>query len=694
MINNTENFINIVNEIKKENKEYFLALEKIKTDNIQALKIKILDDLQISYKKTYFDLNKVFQNHIKEFILDRKKDFSMRTENLTNISTQIEIDYLLKKLSKDEAQFYHSISSALIYYGIYRDIKIVPFSNIIFWKELIKKLVLLNMMNLDQYSDCCNDDEYIKNHPHFNQLHRLIKAKKNIEEKLNEQLEIIDTVVIFKKGQEERIVKKIEKKLSRLNLFYCLRFVFNIYEEEKVHHDTMTTPFKYIINLLIKNINSSKYKINNPKKCIATIDLLTSFISLYQLKENRFEAMNITEHGLVEHLKKQVIYTNFYPLYALKTNTLIEYIENIIQPSIQEKLFFDKFGFTIKDLIDFFKLMDIQKDNIVGFKKDNIQNNELRILELFSIDANEINENYSTINNLKNTRNIFAMNPIIKYKNEFYIIGFKYFRMNFYNTLVEKIRKVIDKDINNKIGSNVDIFVNNIFTKIKDKHKYEIFSGHYKPPKNENPESDLIIKTDKDIIFIENKNKYLTHHSFSGSDSNILKDLILSFAFSQKQLLKHERNLKNHKKIKFTKDKRELIYENQNIVKISISTSNWFNIMNNIPQTLLLSLIRLRFNIEEDKTYDNSSDFSKANKYLDELQTIISELYQNEDFDMKIVLNQTLFLPLELIVEKYKDDNFMKCLKSLVGMKMNTDNILYIYDYCQYLEAYRSKNDE
>ena len=40
-------------------------------------------------------------------------------------------------------------------------------------------------------------------------------AKRNIEEKLSEEIEIIDSVVVFKKNQEERIVKKIEKKLIK-----------------------------------------------------------------------------------------------------------------------------------------------------------------------------------------------------------------------------------------------------------------------------------------------------------------------------------------------------------------------------------------------------------------------------------------------------------------------------------------------
>ena len=55
--------------------------------------------------------------------------------------------------------------------------------------------------------------------------------------------------------------------------------------------------------------------------------------------------------------------------------------------------------------------------------------------------------------------------------------------------------------------------------------------------------------------------------------------------------------------------------------------------MNNIPQVLLSSLIQLRFNIEKNITYENQDDFVKANKYLDELQKTINELYQNKNFE-------------------------------------------------------------
>ncbi|EGR2860124.1 hypothetical protein DMW12_22005, partial [Vibrio parahaemolyticus] len=72
--------------------------------------------------------------------------------------------------------------------------------------------------------------------------------------------------------------------------------------------------------------------------------------------------------------------------------------------------------------------------------------------------------------------------------------------------------------------------------------------------------------------------------------------------------------------------------------------------------------------------------------------SVINELYEIGNVNMNIALNQTLFLPLELIVDKYKDGNFINCLKHLVGMKMNTDNIMNIYDYSMFIISNKSRS--
>lgn len=690
MRNNTHTFIKIVNQTMEANEQYFFCLEKVKIENYSEFKQKIMNDLNIHQDGVNFDFSDILKKHIKDFILNEKESLSMSVNVLKSISTQLEIDYLSKKLSKEVAYRYYSISHALIYYGFYRDKDIQSFDNTKFWIDLVKMIHLLNMSSSKLY--CMFLDESFSTHPDFNQTKKLIEAKNNIEDKLGEKINIVDGKVYFNNGQEERIVTKIESKLSRLHLFNFIRFIFNIYEFNKSKHKIeYTIPYKYIINILVKNISKSKHKNNDSKKILASTELLNSFVSLYQLKENKFESMNLSEHSLVSHLKKQVLYSNFYPLYPLKTDTLIEYIKHIIKPSVNEAEFLSFFGFNMHDLIGFFDLLDKQTDDIVIFDKKNVYQSELKILELFSIDAERINQNYSSLSNLKNSTNIFSKNPIIKYKDQFYVIGFKYFKMNFYNALVEKIRKGLNKEINRDVGTNVDLLVENIFKRIKNKHDYEVYSGNYNPPKKENPESDLILNSRDDVILIENKNKYLTSLSFSGSESNILKDFVLSFALSQKQLFKHQKNLIKYKKITFIKEPRELKYENQNIVKISVSTNNWLNIMNNNTSQVIISLIKLRFKIKESERYENKDDFLKANKCLDDLENVINELYESGNVNMSIALNQTLFLPLELIVDKYKDDDFIKCLKCLVGMKMNTDNIMNVYDYAMFIISNKSR---
>lgn len=362
---------------------------------------------------------------------------------------------------------------------------------------------------------------------------------------------------------------------------------------------------------------------------------------------------------------------NFYPINKLKTKTLLEYIDNLIKPNIDEKKFYAAFGFGIQDLTEFFNNINNISDYRYNIIELNESNTNKKILDLFYINANEVNKDYGT-KDLSKVENIFALNPIIKYKNSYYLIGFEYFKMNFYNTLVEKIIKKLDKDINRKIGTSIDSFVKSVF----DKKLFTTFSGKYKVSKGQELESDLAIELTNDIILIENKNKYLTNISFSGNGSHILKDYIYSFVFSQTQLLKHEKNLRKHQQLSFN-DGKVLYYNNKNIIKISVSTNNWYSIVKNKPITILPLISNIRFDIKDE----NLNDFKKANEYLDNLTNILQELNSLNHKDKKTILTQSTFIPLELIIEKQDDENFIERIKSLVRIILNVDNPLDAYDY-------------
>ncbi|HGJ4480536.1 TPA: hypothetical protein ACJGPC_004677, partial [Salmonella enterica subsp. diarizonae] len=231
MKNNTQAFIKAIDRMMIENKEYFTILRGLKNENNQALKAKVYNDFNLENKESHFNSLDLFKSLISNHILSCEISYDMDASILRNISAQLEIEYLQNKMKKEDAIFYCSFSDALTHYGIYRGSKLPSFQFVDFWNVLLKMFYVLNLMNNNNYSSRC-DDNFLKMQG-YDKLSRLVDAVKNINDKLNEELDIIDGCVSFKQGQEERIVRKIEGKMSRLNLFNALRFIFNIYNDNK-----------------------------------------------------------------------------------------------------------------------------------------------------------------------------------------------------------------------------------------------------------------------------------------------------------------------------------------------------------------------------------------------------------------------------------------------------------------------------
>lgn len=246
MINYTLSFKKIVDDVLIENDEYFKNVSKSSFE-------KILGDLNIEYSYT-FDTDKIINEHIKNFILDNNKKESrlIDIEILNQISKQLNIEYLEESIetNKNKLELYYSLSNALSYHNIYKKGVISSFCNNEFWKKLVKFLHSLNLAK--NTAPKMYENESLKS---------LIDSKIKLKDKLNEDIDIIDGEVVFKKQQENKIITKIEKKLSQLNLFDFLNFIFLKYENKRNDY-----PYKYTINLLIKNIHKSKHKYKDKKK--------------------------------------------------------------------------------------------------------------------------------------------------------------------------------------------------------------------------------------------------------------------------------------------------------------------------------------------------------------------------------------------------------------------------------------------
>lgn len=620
-INYTHIFIDLVNELLASEQEYFQKIKTIKETkkSFPELRKIILNDYNISIESYEFNDNELFKNHIKQFILDSSDIFDINVDTLFNISKQVQVEYLLENISEKDAKLYYALANTLRDYGIYRDEKIVSFKNKNFWLQLLKKLYLLNYMSttgfIDDFEGMYHMDKSI---PEFVESIKFFKNHCNLD------IYSIDYKIVFNKKQEEKIVSVIEKKLRQIDIFEFLSYVLHKSRLDK------KIPFNYIINLSLKNIYQSNFKKTDDKTFSKTLEVFIHFINLYQLRQvSQWDYVFIDAKNIEEKLKKQIQHSSLYVLsYPLHTHTLISYVNNLAKDIFSNNDFYNKFKFTKEELITF--LLNLEKTNdYTLIKIDKIQVNELQhILNFFSIDAKEININYSLPLNTSDTKNLFIHNPIIKYKNDYYIVGFKFFKMYFYNTLVEKTRLNINKNINGVIGNRIDDYVESIFSK---RDSIQIFTGKYKISKNMIPECDLVIKTDDKIIFIENKNKYLTKDSFAGSSVHILQDFIRSFATSQFQLFRHEKYLKENSQIKFL-DGKVLNYNDERIIKISLSPNNWYSIMSNINPNILLALMQIRFAFKEYAKAEEIKEFEATNKDLEKLTNMIEEIDKKLNF--------------------------------------------------------------
>lgn len=672
--NYTNQFIKLVDNVLSKETSIFSDLkeEKERIKSYPHLQKRILELYNIKYETNRNNAKEVFTEHIKTFILENEESFSMNINILYNVSKQLHIDYLLNDGKDEKYIIYYSLATTLNYYGIFREEKIVDLSNTSFWQELIKKCYLLYLFNPNGFRSDLNED-YMTEITHF------VNSLKYFKNKTNITIDCIDNEVIFRKRQEYKIILLIEKKLSQVDIFEFIDFILIQNRSHKA------IPFNYIINIALKNINNSSFKKKDEKTFKSIIELCSNFLNLYKLRSfNMWEYMMINEKNIEDILKKQILHSSLYSLnYILKGSTVINYIDNLLGNEILNNEFENKFNFTKKELITFLHDADKLSNNSNIIKIDiKISNDIIDIINFFSIDCKVINLNYSNPIDSSKTKNLFIHNPIIKYKDTYYLIGYKYFKMNFYNALIEKIRLNIDKNINAKIGNKIDNYVENIFKK----NNFDVYSGKYEITKNEGYECDLVIKLDDKIVFIENKNKALTKNSYNGSSVHILQDLTRAFATSQLQLLRHEKNILEKQQLNFT-DGKVLNYNNERIIKISLSANNWYSVMNNIPRNMVHALIRRRFTFRGNVLQKDKDDFEKTNKDLDKLSKLLVEL--EKQYDINDLLFSSLFIPLELISD---NDNDKNAINYIIGLIHSKNDVIDIHDaYNYYKQMMESK---
>jgi hypothetical protein len=256
----------------------------------------------------------------------------------------------------------------------------------------------------------------------------------------------------------------------------------------------------------------------------------------------------------------------------------------------------------------------------------------------FSQHANEVNNQFNDI--LKNTT--LGNAPLIQLsEDKFFFVSAHFcgyaFCEKIYNTIKPNYKK---RSYDGALGDNLELLVKDLL----DKKGYPCQQGIYAPKKpNEQGECDLVLETDKKLVFVEIKNCGLPCEFEVGDVITVLNFLGMGMLNAQKQGLHHKLYLEKNNTMELFNDVNDttpvhtLSINNKRIHPVSLcSTEYAFLTAGTIANQLSESLIHATYN-----THDKSRE--KELKKLNDVTNYIRKLAEEYALIKNGITSRDLF---------------------------------------------------
>lgn len=288
---------------------------------------------------------------------------------------------------------------------------------------------------------------------------------------------------------------------------------------------------------------------------------------------------------------------------------------------------------------------------------------------------NSICENYNFPTAFDKIENYVVMRPFVKFHDQFYFIDCSYSLWNFYNALFLLLE---DNDsLRNTISKEIGINIEKILKDECYRQNLRIHYGHYQ---GSDFESDLVIETEKSIIFIECKKKEFSASALSGDRNKLLDDYIKSVAEAHSQCLAHSAFLYTNKKMEFKESNSILELKNRKIIRVSVglfdayALNEHYNTMNGLE---FISHKRYQVNFYGDvpeKT--RKKELKKAENSNKKLESIAKNLKQLNDDDLmkqritnmnswNLSLEHILFLLQQIRLKNIELDDLLSSMRNI-----------------------------
>ncbi len=400
----------------------------------------------------------------------------------------------------------------------------------------------------------------------------------------------------------KKVLNEINNKIKLLGVNFCfliierLKSCYYCPTQDRFHFVKISKepmiPWGFLFNLSLKYLKEKRLPKNAAEIFSDILKLATDYCVLLEIQDySEWAIINQTSETIFQTIQENVLRDQIYTIPQIPN----KYISKIVK-GIFSQVNGEEFNLPWK-ISDYFKVMDeilILSEKGTPFKvateyiaeKTNLNRKGCinTIFSSFFHFPKVINRNFVEPYDIKHRDYLYK--PIIKISNKYYSFASShFFNFGFYEVIASKIRtaglkegmvgeyfeKLIQKEFEE---SGIEFLANEEY-KIDKKKRSELSI------KSEKGECDLILETDKSIIFIEVKKKNLTINAQSGQVFDIIFDFAHSNLKALSQATWHEIILQKYGEITFSSGK-QLQLNGRKIEKVSISMFDYYSLHDNI----------------------------------------------------------------------------------------------------------------
>ena len=586
------------------------------SDKIKSLAIYNSDDKNSFDHQKVTKLEqegKVFTNTILR-VLKKQLYLEQRIEQQNNLQATLVISKVIEHLGNN---YYFAVEKSTLEcffeYAVFlylSDRKILDFKDV----EAIS--IVHSMKSLSQYSALQYEMKY-------GDIYFSDSSDKDIQCMIEKLISHIGGIDFLRILFFEHIKPKYNSRIDRFLIHRNMRQLLRSINETRI-------PYNYLIQLAAKHLDKARNILLTNKGQKIEFDkavrISRDYLNVMNLQPySVFGDMCLDFKSIPVRLSRNILFEKMFTPIQYCPNFVDEFIQKIYLPFFNHDI---KTGYSRQEFETFYKMLISEKDICMEYtfddlrKRTQLKSSSLKkLLGDFSIESNYVNSNFDNFLSQTNYRS----RPLVKLKNNHYFLFSAYFNgFSIAETLYEKLKAYYPGNFNRLKGENVENMIKNLLIA----KGFSFGSGEYTVDKTTKYECDMVLESDKKIVFIEIKNQPLPDTFEQGDDIETLRSLGEGMIKAQRQCYRHVSYLKKQGQLTLRKadgSTYTVKENNRRIVCVSLCSQEYLFLTNKLFSSNFLQSLLISTYHATDPKKENRLTNLKALR--NELEVLVQDIY-------------------------------------------------------------------